>query len=112
MVKNLPATQDPQFQFLGREDPLEKGIPTPVFISGEFHRWRSLAGYSPWGCKESDMTESHTHTHTCTHDVKKASYGVARDSGGLLPMRENLIDRCWDVGVRGFIDPVGKERWE
>ena len=21
------------------------------------HEWRNLAGYSPWGCKESDMTE-------------------------------------------------------
>ena len=24
-------------------------------------------GYSPWGCKESNMAESHTHTHTHTH---------------------------------------------
>jgi len=31
--------------------------PTPVFFLGEFHRQRSLAGYSPWGHKESDMTE-------------------------------------------------------
>ena len=31
--------------------------PTPVFFVGEFHGQRSLAGYSPWGCKESDMTE-------------------------------------------------------
>ena len=31
--------------------------PTPVFWSGEFHGWRSLAGYSPRGHKESDMTE-------------------------------------------------------
>ena len=35
---------------------------------------RSLAGYSPWGRKESEMTEClsvHTHTHTrvCTHDM-------------------------------------------
>ena len=30
---------------------------TPVFLLGEFHGQRSLAGYSPWGCKESDMTE-------------------------------------------------------
>ena len=31
--------------------------PTPVFLPGEFHgRKRSLVGYSPWGCKESDMT--------------------------------------------------------
>ena len=31
--------------------------PTPVFLPGEFHGQRSLAGYCPWGCKESDMTE-------------------------------------------------------
>ena len=32
-------------------------LPTPVFWPGEFHRQRSLAGYSPWGLKESDTTE-------------------------------------------------------
>ena len=32
--------------------------PTPVFSPGEFHERRSLAGYSPWGGKESDMRES------------------------------------------------------
>jgi len=31
--------------------------PTPVFLPGESHGWRSLAGYSPWGRKESDTTE-------------------------------------------------------
>ena len=34
-----------------------KWQPTPVFLPGESHRQRSLAGYSPWGRKESDMTE-------------------------------------------------------
>ena len=29
----------------------------PVFLPGEFHGQRSLAGYSPWGHKESDTTE-------------------------------------------------------
>ena len=31
--------------------------PTPVFLLGEFHRERSLVGYSPWGRKELDTTE-------------------------------------------------------
>ena len=31
--------------------------PTPVFLPGESHGQRNLAGYNPWGCKESDMTE-------------------------------------------------------
>ena len=30
---------------------------TPVFLPRKFHGQRSLAGYSPWGHKESDMTE-------------------------------------------------------
>ena len=40
---------------LGRSP--EEGKLTPVFLPGESHEQRSLAGYSPWGCKESDMTE-------------------------------------------------------
>ena len=32
-------------------------LPTPVFLPEEFHGQRSLAGYSPWGCREWDMTE-------------------------------------------------------
>ena len=31
-------------------------VPTPVSLPGESHGWRNLVGYSPWGCKESDMT--------------------------------------------------------
>ena len=34
-----------------------KWQPIPVYLSGECQRWRSLAGYSPWGHKESNMTE-------------------------------------------------------
>ena len=31
--------------------------PTPIFLPGEFHGQRSLAGYSAWGCQELDTTE-------------------------------------------------------
>ena len=39
----------------------KKWKPTPVFLPGEYHGQRSLVGYGPWSCKESDMTE-HTNT--------------------------------------------------
>ena len=44
---------------LGLEDPW-RGTwqPTPVFLPGESHGQRSLVGYSPLGCKESDVTEA------------------------------------------------------
>ena len=41
----------------GRSSGEGNGKPTPVFLPGESPGQRSLAGYSPWGCKELDMTE-------------------------------------------------------
>ena len=41
-----------------RKIPLRKEWqPTPVFLPGESQGQRSLVGYSPWGHKESDITE-------------------------------------------------------
>ena len=41
------------------EDPLEKEWqPTPVFLPGASHGWKSLVGYSPWGRKGTDTTEA------------------------------------------------------
>ena len=58
-VKNLPAMQETQLQSLDQKDPLEDSMqPTPVeFLPGEFHGQKSLAGYSSWGHKESDITK-------------------------------------------------------
>ena len=39
---------------------MEKGI--ALFSPGESHGQRNLAGYSPWGRKESDTTEVTQHT--------------------------------------------------
>ena len=48
-----------------------------LFLLMKFHGQKSLAGYSPWGCKESDMlsvrahTRTHTHTHTHNDNIRK-----------------------------------------
>ena len=42
-----------------------KWYPTPVFLPGKSHGQRNLAGYSPWGCKELDITDQ-AHTHITT----------------------------------------------
>ena len=57
MVKNLHAKQEIQVQFLSWR---KEWLPMPVFLPGEFHGQRSFADYSPWGCKELDMTEQLT----------------------------------------------------
>ena len=60
LVKNLPANagdvrgSDPWVRKISWS---RKWQPTPVFLPGEAHGQRSLVCYSPWGCKESDMTE-------------------------------------------------------
>ena len=49
--------QETQTGSLGGEDPWRrKWQPAPVFLPGKSHGQRSLAGYSPWGLKESDTT--------------------------------------------------------
>ena len=59
MVKNLPVMQETWVQSLGWEDPLEEEMATHFSILAleNPHGQRSLVGYSPWGHKESDMTE-------------------------------------------------------
>ena len=53
LVKNLPARWETWVRFLGWEDPLKKRKATHSSIwPGEFHGL-----YSPWGHKESDMSE-------------------------------------------------------
>ena len=42
-----------------------KWQPTPIVLPGEFHGQRNLAGYSPWGRKESDMPQQLPLTHSC-----------------------------------------------
>ena len=58
MVKNLPATQETRVQSCDGEIPWRREWQsTPVFLPGKFHGQRSLVVYTPWGHKESNMTE-------------------------------------------------------
>ena len=87
MVKNLPAVQETWIQSLGQEDPWRrKWQPTPVFLPGKCHGQRSLAGYSPWGCKESDMTYQlsiHTYIRENSAETSRRGYnsGNCRNPG-------------------------------
>ena len=51
--------------WVGKIPGVRNGNPLQLFLPGKFHEQRNLAGYSPWGCKESDTTEwISTHTET------------------------------------------------
>ena len=45
--------------------------PTPEFMPGKSHGWRSLVGCSPWGRKESDTTETSLSLFTFMHWRRK-----------------------------------------
>ena len=62
MVKNSPANgggagNEGSVPGSGRSSGEGKQQPTPLFLPRESHGQRSLVGYSPQGCKESDTTE-------------------------------------------------------
>ena len=59
MVKNTPANAG--IGSLDWEDPLEEAVATQYLLPEKLHGQRSLAGYSPWGRKESDKTEQVEH---------------------------------------------------
>ena len=60
-VKHLPSSSKcrrPGFDpWVGKIPWRRKWQPTPVFLSGKPHGWRSLVAYSPWSHKESDITD-------------------------------------------------------
>ena len=58
MVKNLMQFRKPGFDPWVVKVPWRREwLPIPVFLPGEFHGQRSVAGYSPWDRKKSDTTE-------------------------------------------------------
>ena len=77
--------------------------PTPVLLPGKSHGQRSLAGYSPWGCKESDTTE-----HTCKLSLYSLSVAISWNSawsivatqklpvGWIMNEKEQKTPKCWE----------------
>ena len=95
--------------------------PTPVLLSGKSHGWRSLVGYSPWGCWESDTTER-LHFHfsllcigegngnplqcSCLENPRDggawwaAVYGVTQSRTWLNRLSSsNMASRCQGLGL-------------
>ena len=70
VIKNLPANAGDggvmgSIYGLERSPGEGKGNPLQYSCLAESHGQRNLAGYSPWGLKESDMTQGLSmHEHT------------------------------------------------
>ena len=80
-----------------------KQQPSTVFLPGKFHGQRSLVGYSPWGCKELDMTEQ---LHTDWVMVVKMTQIKTWAIGRMLVscIWKYFIEKffCWGMNVWQF----------
>ena len=97
MVKSLPAVWKTQVRSLGPEAPLEKDRAThPSILAWESHARRSLAGYSPWGHKELDVTEQlHFHFHSRPKGPRPEISGA-----GLFPVWSQGL---WEGKFQGIL---------
>ena len=94
--------------------------PTPVFVPGESHGQRSLAGSSPWGRKESDKTEATSHgcvdcslPGSFDHGVLQArilkQVAISLGKGSFQPRDQTYVS-C--IAGRFFpTEPPGKPSW-
>ena len=81
--------------------------PTPVFLPGESHGQRSLIGYSPWGCKESDTTE------LLHFDFSLSCIGEGNGNPLQCSYLENPRDSPGEMGETGVllsVRPMGSHR--
>ena len=92
-----------------------KWHPTPVFLPGKSHGQRSLAGYSPWGRKESDTSyqlSNSTNLKTMVLSVL-ACFILFRD---LLRLARPVshVQLCPSISgglLPGLPPPISIERW-
>ena len=93
-LKRLTPMQETWVQSLGREGPLEKEMATRSTVLAWRILWtEKLAGYSPWGHKESDSTEQ-AHAH----------------HSGIIylwrPLKKNCIISCSEPSNLNVIIPL------
>ena len=91
MVKNLSVNAEDRFDpWVGKIPWRRAQQPISVFLPGESHGQRILAGYSPWGSKESDMTERlSTHTQA---NVSKKKKKIAFSNNVKLSRNERNVE--------------------
>ena len=102
-LKRLPPMQETRIWSLGWEDPWRrKWQPIPVFLPGEAYGRRSLVGYSPLGCKESDVTvwlHSLTHSHHMSRMKGKNHMIISKDAKKNLTKFNILSYRLGTEGI-------------
>ena len=82
-------------------------LPTPVFLPGKFHGWRSLVGCGPWGRKESDTTDDGGAWWAVVRGVAKSQTRLRMEEpGGLWSVGSQSVRHDW-----GWRSLVGCGPW-
>ena len=92
-VKRLSTTWETWVQSLGREVPWRrKWQSNPVLLPRKSHGQRSLVGYSPWGCKESDTPERSSSSWQWRHQILMTRPpGDSHENSGLCLLNFTLM---------------------
>ena len=103
MVKNLPVMRETWVGALSQEDPLQKGVVTHSSIPAWEIPWtEEPASYSPWGWRESGMTEPLTLSLYALTALPRWRYQLRVH----LPVQE--MEEKWVRSLRGE-DPLEEE---
>ena len=81
-----------------------KWQPTPVFLTGEFHGWRSLVGYSPWDCTSRTWL-SDFYFHLVSLSLSWSMWDLIPDQG------VNPGPLHWEHRVIAAGPPAKSPRW-
>ena len=82
-------------------------VPSPVFLPRKFPGQRSLAGYSPWGCKGSNTAErlsAHTHVHGST--IHKSQNMKTTQT----PPTDEWIKKIWYIRIMKYYSAIKKNQ--
>ena len=130
-LKNLPGNSQVQnspakagdtkhsglFLQSGRSHEGGNGNPLLYSCLGNSHGQRSLAGYSPWGHKESDMTQQLKNNNkgqkTCylSKHYPNSQICCSRPSTSKLPMKGQIVNILGFVGHMVFGKPISLQCW-
>ena len=79
--------------------------PTPVFLPGESHGQRSLAGYTPCGPKELDMTGDLAHSQSAHSQQKHFLGGEQWVLSGKDSKEHNTLNASWSLhSIKGWYE--------
>ena len=102
-VEDLPAQQETRVRARGQEIPWRrKRQSTPAFLPGKCHGQRSLAGYSPWGPKESDTTERLAFSLWMSNHKAKRGIESCPPTTSIYSLSETWAVRSPSPGTKGM----------